>query len=86
MYSILTRNGGRCPDRAKGQGYTSNDPGWTCVCEDHCKWDKCYLKDPPESCLVGAGGIWRWDPRKNYWVATVYKGKNSNYIFKQKRI
>ena len=41
----------------------------TCSCEDHCRWDMCRLKYPPEKCLFGTSSKWTWDLRENAWIA-----------------
>ena len=52
----------------------SCNPNWhgcieTCICEDHCGWDKCRLTEPANECLVGTSSAWKWDSQNNYWVA-----------------
>ena len=46
----------------------------TCLCEEHCAWDRCHLKNPPEKCLLGTNSVWMWDVKNEYWVAQKIKG------------
>ena len=50
----------------------------TCSCEDdHCNWDLCRLREPPEECLHGTASKWEWDYLRNAWVAQVIHGEYS---------
>ena len=51
----------------------------TCSCEEHCSWDLCRLKEPPDDCLFEARSEWTWDYKKNAWVAQLIKGANTNH-------
>ena len=46
----------------------------TCICEDHCRWDMCRLKKPPEDCLFYTSSKWTWNSRENAWIAQRTKG------------
>ena len=41
----------------------------SCLCEEHCFWDRCYLKIPPETCLSGTKSSWLWNAKEGFWVA-----------------
>ena len=51
-----------------GSGRTI-EVGATCMCEEHCAWDRCHLVKPPGNCLDGTKGVWKWDEDNGYWVA-----------------
>ena len=48
---------GRCP--------------YTCLCEDHCSWEKCTLENAPDDCLSHVNSKWVWDSRHLFWVAKI---------------
>ena len=39
----------------------------TCFCSDHCSWNTCRLKIPPNECTSVAS--WRWDSQRLHWIA-----------------
>ena len=47
------------------------DNAYTCFCEDHCSWDACRLKIPPQNCLSSfdKSVAWAWNSKDMYWVA-----------------
>ena len=49
----------------------------TCLCEEHCAWDKCYLIKPSPKCLDGTQSSWLFDYQKGYWVAQKVQGNES---------
>ena len=67
---------GGCPPGTLGYKYSYTndsgslvDAGYTCICEDHCAWDRCHLLQPPTKCLVGQPRVWKWDAENVHWVA-----------------
>ena len=50
----------------------------TCLCEQHCAWDRCYLVEPEDKCLIGTGSTWIFDYNNNYWVAQLSHGENTS--------
>ena len=71
-----------CPNKLKNQRLSSvgrtnpiaNRCRNTCLCEEHCAWDRCHLIQPPENCLIGTQSFWSWNSKKNYWVAKKFLG------------
>ena len=73
---VLRPPEGGCPTGTLGYKYTYTDDsgslidaGSTCMCEEHCAWDRCHLVKPPTKCLFGTGIVWKWNAENVYWVA-----------------
>ena len=71
---------GKCPDKMTAFYFKKYNGKrvFSCFCEDHCRWDKCFLSLPPPKCIADINSKWLWDPDENYWVARVLKG--TDYI------
>ena len=65
-----------CPDNLEDYYYERKDGTKvaSCYCEDHCRWDKCFLSKAPNHCLVSVNGTWSLAPDQKYWVAQVSEG------------
>ena len=74
---------------SKGRHYDWPGCQSTCLCEDHCFWDRCYLKIPPKTCLSGTRSSWLWNAEDGFWIAQI-QGKVckliSGFVLPLKRI
>ena len=46
----------------------------TCLCEEHCTYEKCLLYEKPDACLRDTNSAWLWDEWNMYWVAQMRIG------------
>ena len=56
-----------CPVKAFGCA-VGNYPS-TCLCEDHCSWEKCVLEEAPNDCLKDVNSKWVWDSKQMFSLA-----------------
>ena len=66
--------------KCAGSDYYGRQIDWrgchsSCLCEEHCFWDGCYLEIPPEKCLSGTKSSWLWSAEDGFWIAQI-QGKS----------